>query len=66
MGETKTTAAAVQQWTKELDRLGERIGGRFARAEPRRRAVAYLHGLLSAVERKNSWQLAEEIGDPRP
>ena len=66
MGEAKTTAAAVQQWTKELDRLGERIGGRFARAEARQRAVAYLHGLLSPSERKNSWQVAEEVGVPTP
>ena len=44
MGEAKTTAAAVQQWAQKLDQLGERLGGRFARAEPRRRAVAYLHG----------------------
>jgi SRSO17 transposase len=66
MGEAKTTAAAVQQWAQEFDELGERIGGRFARAEPRRRAVAYLHGLLSPVERKNSWQLAEELGEATP
>jgi len=44
MGEAKTTTAAVQQWAKELEPLGERIGRHFARAEPRRRAVAYLHG----------------------
>lgn len=66
MGETQATAAAVQQWAKELRHLGERIGRRFARAEPRRRAVAYLQGLLSPVERKNSWQLAEEMGEATP
>ena len=62
----ETTATAVQQWAQELDGLGERIGQRFARAEPRQRVVAYLRGLLSPVERKNSWQLAEELGEPRP
>ena len=66
MGDTGATTAAVQQWAKELDGLGEQIGRRFARAEPRRRVVAYLHGLLSPVERKNSWQLAEEVGDATP
>src|ERR1051325_8640575 len=56
----------VQQWAEKLNGLGTVIGPRFARAEPRQRAVAYLHGLLSAVERKNSWQLAAEVGDPTP
>lgn len=66
MGETKTTAPAVQQWAKELEHVGEQLSRRFARAEPRRRVVAYLRGLLSPVERKNSWQVAEEIGDATP
>ena len=46
--------------------MGERIGGRFARSEPRRRAVGYVRGLLSEAERKNGWQLAEHLGDPTP
>ena len=33
--------------------------GRFLRPEQRRRAMEYLKGLLSPVERKNGWQLAE-------
>ena len=33
---------------------------------PRRRALAYLRGLLSPVERKNGWQLAEQAGDATP
>src|SRR6266508_5946694 len=32
----------------------------------RARAMAYLAGLLSPAERKNSWQLAEISGDPNP
>jgi SRSO17 transposase len=66
MQETKATAAAARQWAKELEGLGEWIGRRFARAEPRRRVVTYVRGLLSTVERKNSWQLAEEVGDVTP
>jgi hypothetical protein len=38
----------------------------FERAEPRRRAMAYLRGLLSPTERKKSWQLAEVSGDATP
>ena len=33
---------------------------------PRRRALEYLRGLLSPVERKNGWQLAEQAGDATP
>ncbi|HET8631026.1 MAG TPA: IS701 family transposase [Thermomicrobiales bacterium] len=39
---------------------------RFARAEPRRRAQAYLRGLLGDAERKNGWQLAEQLGERTP
>ena len=38
-------------WAAELDRLGARIARRFGRFEPRRRALAYLRGLLAPVER---------------
>nr|WP_185015254.1 IS701 family transposase [Streptomyces sp. AK010] len=43
-----------------------RIAGRFGRVEPRATARAYLLGLLSSVERKNCWQLAELAGHARP
>jgi SRSO17 transposase len=46
--------------------LHARIATRFERAEPWRRAIAYLKGLLSRVERKNGWQLAEEAGACTP
>ena len=36
-----------------IERVHECIGGRFRRPEPRRRALDYLKGLLSPVERKN-------------
>ena len=53
-------------WAQGLDGLVERIAPRFSRVEPRRRAVAYLKGLLAPVERKNGWQLAEAAGDSTP
>jgi SRSO17 transposase len=56
----------VVGWEEELNRLHARVGGRFGRVEPRRRALGYLRGLLSPVERKNGWQLAEWLGDARP
>jgi SRSO17 transposase len=53
-------------WTSLFDHLCERIGPCFARSETRERVKAYLRGLLSPVERKNGWQLAEEAGLPTP
>ena len=53
-------------WTSLFDSLCERIGPCFARSETRDRVKAYLRGLLSPIERKNGWQLAEEAGLPTP
>jgi SRSO17 transposase len=64
--ETKTTVTDVVRWTQELDRLHARIAPRFARPEPRRRALAFLHGILSTTSRKNGWQLAEHAREARP
>ena len=58
--------AEVAQWAEGIEQVHERIAGRFRRPEPRRRALAYLRGLLSPVERKNGWQLAEQAGDATP
>ena len=60
------TQLDVLGWAGSLDTMLERIAPRFARAEPRRRAAAYLRGLLAPVERKNGWQLAEAAGDATP
>jgi SRSO17 transposase len=53
-------------WAAGLEEVGELIGKRFPRAEPRQRALTYVQGLLSSVERKNGWQLAEVAGDQTP
>jgi hypothetical protein len=56
----------VQAWAAGLEALHAQITGRFVRAEPRRRALAYLRGLLGNVGRKNGWQLAEHAGERTP
>ena len=56
----------VHGWAEGLDSIVDRIAPRFGRGEPRRRARAYLWGLLAPVERKNGWQLAEAVGDATP
>lgn len=64
--EGKYMVETIQQWTGELQQLHSRIAPRFRRAEPRRRALGYLKGLLATVERKNGWHLAELIGESTP
>ncbi len=49
-----------------MDELFLTLAGLFGRIELRRRARAYLVGLLAPVERKSGWQLAEAAGDPTP
>ncbi len=56
----------VRAWADELGRVGERIGPRFKRSEPRRRALGYIRGLLGDAQRKNGWQLAEQMGEATP
>ena len=51
------------RWARGIEGVHRRIEARFYRLEPRRRALAYLKGLLSPVERKNGWQQA---GDATP
>lgn len=59
-------ASAVQGGRAYLADVEQRLAPYFARSEPRQRAMAYLQGLLSPAERKNSWQLAEVMGDATP
>ena len=56
----------VQGGLDYLTDIERRLAPYFERAEPRQRVLAYLRGLLSPAERKNSWQLAEVSGDPTP
>src|SRR5437660_12359826 len=64
--DTEVAVEQAQQWADELQEIAELISERFSRAEARERALTYLRGLMSPVERKNSWQLAEEAGDETP
>src|SRR5437868_5164626 len=62
----RPTARQVAEWADELTAVGERIGRRFARSEPRRRATGSIRGLLSETGRKNGWQLAEHLVEATP
>jgi SRSO17 transposase len=64
--DTSEDRATIAGWRAGLDGLHARIAGRFKRAEVRERARRYLAGLLDRVDRKNGWQLAEQVGEPGP
>src|SRR5436305_286337 len=51
-------------WIAGLDDLFALVAGRFHRVEPRKRARAYVRGLLAPLAAKNGWTLAEAAGDP--
>jgi SRSO17 transposase len=53
-------------WVEEFDSAFARIAGRFGRVEPRRAAREFLLGLLSDVESRSCWQLAEQAGHASP
>src|SRR5258708_4861248 len=55
--------SVISQGTDLLAELSGRIGSHFRRAEVRKRVGRYLQGLLAPVERKNGWQMAEELGE---
>src|SRR3954454_17398241 len=56
----------VHEWGQQLDDVARQIGARFPRSETRDRVRAYLVGLLGPVQRKNAWQVAEQVGDADP
>jgi SRSO17 transposase len=56
----------LDRWRDEFDELMLRIGGRFARVEPRRRVAAFVRGLVSGLPRVNCWSIAEHAGEDCP
>ncbi len=64
--EATSASSAEEIWTEAFEEVCQCIGPCFAQVQTRQRAQAYLRGLLSPVERKNGWQLAEEAGERTP
>jgi SRSO17 transposase len=56
----------LDRWQRGLDELMLTIGVRFGRVEPRRRARAFLGGLLAGLPRVNCWTIAEHAGEQTP
>jgi SRSO17 transposase len=56
----------VGGWVEEFASAFARIAGRFRRREPRLQARSFLLGILSEVDTRSCWQLAEQAGDSSP
>ena len=56
----------LDAWRAGFDDLVAQFAGRFVQVQTRKRARAYVLGLLSRTERKNGWTLAEQAGDHTP
>jgi SRSO17 transposase len=51
---------------RELSTLKERVAGVLGRRELKETSGAFLDGLLSGIERKTGWLMAEQAGAERP
>ncbi|MDO3684888.1 glycine betaine ABC transporter substrate-binding protein [Micromonospora sp. C28ISP2-4] len=56
----------VDRWRVILDEAVTGVAGRFVRAKPHRTAGQFVEGLLSGLERKTCWSLAERAGHGDP
>src|SRR5499426_3464086 len=63
---TDATASTIAGGRAYMADMGRRLAPYFARSQSRDRVLAYLRGLLSEAERKNSWHVAEVCGEPTP
>src|SRR5437588_8684210 len=61
-----TTLSQVLAWQQSLLLWHARLAGHFARPEPLARALRFVQGILSTLERKNGWQLAEQAREATP
>jgi SRSO17 transposase len=60
------TLEELEQWQEAFEEFHARFADLFERTESREQAKNYLRGLLAPVARKNSWQLAEVVGQSIP
>lgn len=63
---TNLSSFLEEVWTTVLDQLSQQIRQHFVRPESHQRALDYIQGLMSPAERKNGWQVAEEMGEATP
>jgi SRSO17 transposase len=63
---TDSTASTMAGGQAYMADVARRLAPYCARSHSRHRAQAYLQGLRSEAERKNSWQVAEVCGESTP
>ena len=67
MDEARVRAGeAHAAWSESFNEMFAGVAGEFENAGSRKRARAFVLGLLSHAERKNGWTLAEFAGDVSP
>ena len=66
MYDSAVTRADLRIWESELKSVLARIRPLFYRTESKRHAEQYVRGLLSPLERKNGWTIAEHVGESEP
>lgn len=54
------------QWLTAFGAVIDKIAARFARHEPLKHASGLMLGMLSTLERKNCWTIAEYLGEVSP
>jgi SRSO17 transposase len=60
------TRADLDTWESDLEGALTRIRPLFYRTESKKHAEQYVRGLLSSIQRKNGWTIAEYVGEPEP
>lgn len=63
---TAVDSVDPDRWLDEFGTLMDGIRPRFVRYESARHAASLMLGLLSSLERKNCWTIAEQRGDVTP
>jgi SRSO17 transposase len=60
------TITELDNWADDFEKFHARFGHLFARSETREQSKKYVRGLMATIERKNSWNIAEAVGDKIP
>jgi SRSO17 transposase len=59
-------SVSVDRWQDAFSEVVDLIAPRFARFEPLRHAAGLIEGLVSGLDRKNCWTIAEHRGQQNP
>ena len=60
------TAEELSGWSEDFESFHARFAAVFARSQTQTHAAEYMRGMMTPLERKNGWHLAEQAGHQRP